>query len=77
MGKNGAWLNRITENIVHLEGAADELHEEGLQALFREHGESRPMAYFVGREIYTCLERVMDGLEDVANEIQGIVIDRT
>jgi uncharacterized protein Yka (UPF0111/DUF47 family) len=29
----------------------------------------------VGREIYSHLERVLDGFEDVANEIQGIVID--
>ena len=75
VGKNGGRLDRITENIVHLEGAADDLHEEGLKALFKAHGEARPMAYFIGREIYSHLERVLDGFEDVANEIQGIVID--
>lgn len=75
VGKNGGRLDLITENIVHLEGAADDLHEDGLKALFRAHGEARPMAYFVGREIYGHLERVLDGFEDVANEIQGIVID--
>ena len=75
VGKNGGRLDLITENIVHLEGAADDLHEEGLKALFKAHGESKPMAYFVGREIYSHLERVLDGFEDVANEIQGIVID--
>lgn len=75
VGKFGGRLDRITENIVHLEGAADDLHEEGLKALFKAHGETKPMAYFVGREIYSHLERVLDGFEDVANEIQGIVID--
>lgn len=75
VGKNGGRLDRITENIVHLEGAADDLHEDGLRALFRAHGEKRPMTYFIGREIYSHLERVLDGFEDVANEIQGIVID--
>lgn len=75
VGKNGGRLDRITENIVHLEGAADDLHEDGLKALFKAHGESRPMAFFVGREIYSHLERVLDGFEDVANEIQGVVID--
>jgi len=75
IGKNGVALNVITEEIVHLEGSADDLHEEGLKALFKEHGEERPMAYFVGREIYRHLERVLDGFEDVADEIQGIVID--
>lgn len=75
IGRNEGRLDRITENIVHLEGAADDLHEEGLKALFTTHGEERPMAYFVGREIYSHLERVLDGFEDVANEIHGIVID--
>jgi len=75
IGRNGGRLDRITENIVHLEGAADDLHEDGLKAYFQAHGEARPMVYFIGREIYSHLERVLDGFEDVANEIQGIVID--
>lgn len=75
VGRNGARLDRITEKIVHLEGEADDLHEMGLKKLFQEHGEARPMAFFVGRQIYIHLERVLDGFEDVANEIQGIVID--
>jgi uncharacterized protein len=74
-GRNVAELNRITEEIVHLEGAADDLHEQGLKLLFRAHGEARPMTFFVGREVYRHLERVLDGMEDVADEIQGIVID--
>jgi predicted phosphate transport protein (TIGR00153 family) len=75
LGRNAGQLDRITENIVHLEGAADDLYGDGLKALFQAHGETRPMAYFIGREIYIHLERVLDGFEDVANEIQGIVID--
>jgi uncharacterized protein len=73
--RNARQLDRITENIVHLEGAADDLHEDGLRAIFKAHGEAKPMAYFIGREIYSHLERVLDRFEDVANEIQGIVID--
>ena len=74
-GRNVVELTRITEDIVHLEGDADDLHEEGLKALFQKHGDSKPMAFFVGREVYRHLERVLDGMEDVADEIQGIVID--
>jgi predicted phosphate transport protein (TIGR00153 family) len=74
-GRNVIELTRITEEIVHLEGDADDLHEQGLKALFQRHGEDKPMAFFVGREIYRHLERVLDGMEDVADEIQGIVID--
>lgn len=75
IGRNGSQLDRMTENIVHLEGVADHLHSDGLKALFLEHGRERPMDYFIGREVYRHLERVLDGFEDVADEIQGIVID--
>jgi hypothetical protein len=75
VGRNGARLHQITEAIVHLEGRADSFHEEGLATLFKEHGSARPMVFFVGREIYRYVERVLDRLQDVADEIQGIVID--
>jgi uncharacterized protein Yka (UPF0111/DUF47 family) len=75
VGRNAARLHEITETIVHLEGKADGLYSLGLKALFQEHGAERPMAFFVGREVYRHLERVLDGFEDVADEIQGIVID--
>jgi predicted phosphate transport protein (TIGR00153 family) len=74
IGRNGARLHSITEAIVHLEGRADVLHEQGLSALFDAQG-SQPMAFIVGRETYSRIERVLDRLEDVADEIQGIVID--
>jgi uncharacterized protein len=74
-GGNVVELTRLTEEIVHLEGDADDLHEQGLKALFQTCGDERPMAFFVGREVYRHLERVLDGMEDVADEIQGIVID--
>jgi predicted phosphate transport protein (TIGR00153 family) len=75
IGRNGARLHEITEAIVHLEGRADDLHEAGLKALFQAHREERVMDFIVGREVYSHLERVLDRLEDVADEIQGIVID--
>jgi uncharacterized protein Yka (UPF0111/DUF47 family) len=73
--KNGARLDQITERIVQLEGEADDVHEAGLKALFRSAGKDQPMDFIVGREIYSHLERVLDRFEDVADEIQGIVID--
>ena len=35
------------------------------------------MEFIVPREIYKHLERITDALEDVANEIDGIVIDHS
>jgi uncharacterized protein Yka (UPF0111/DUF47 family) len=35
------------------------------------------MAFIVGAEIYGHLERVVDGFEDVADRVAGIVIEHT
>jgi uncharacterized protein len=75
IGSNHLELDKITEQIVHLEEEADHLHDSGLKALFLRHREGNAMGYIVGREIYSHLEKVLDRLEDVANEISGVVID--
>jgi uncharacterized protein len=75
IGRNAARLHAITEAIVHLEGRADALHDDGLAALFEREGDDRPIHFFVGRELYRYVERVLDRFQDVADEIQGIVID--
>ncbi|RUX33738.1 DUF47 domain-containing protein [Mesorhizobium sp. M2A.F.Ca.ET.042.01.1.1] len=75
VGANAARLNAIAEEVMRVEGRADDLHEQGLKDLFRHHGGSDPMAYLIGSEIYSQLEKVVDRFEDVANEISGIVIE--
>jgi uncharacterized protein Yka (UPF0111/DUF47 family) len=75
VGRNAGRLHEITEAIVQLEGRADELHDAGLKLLFQRYGAGQAMAFMVGREVYRHLERVLDAFEDVADEIQGIVID--
>jgi predicted phosphate transport protein (TIGR00153 family) len=72
--KNGARLHVITEKIVQLEGAADDVHAAGLKKAFQADS-TNPMQFIVAREIYKHLERIADAFEDVANEIDGIVID--
>ena len=71
---NGARIHEITEKVVRLEGDADDAREAGLKKAFQEQS-GEPMRFMVSREIYKHLERVTDALEDVANEIDGIVID--
>jgi predicted phosphate transport protein (TIGR00153 family) len=75
IGRNAARLHEITEAIVDLEGQADGYHDEGLAALYEAHGADDPIRFFVGRELYRYVERVLDRFQDVADEIQGIVID--
>ncbi len=75
IGTNAPRLNAIAEEVMRIEGRADELHEKGLKDLFQRHGASNPMAYMIGSELYGELEKVVDRFEDVANEISGIVIE--
>ena len=75
IGTHSTRLNAIAEQVMRVEGRADDLHEQGLKDLFHRHGKSDPMAYMIGSEIYGQLEKVVDRFEDVANEISGIVIE--
>ena len=75
LGTNASRLHVLTGRIIQLEGQADDIHDVGVKALFKRHSESKPMAFIIGQEIYGHLERVVDCFEDVANEIQGLVID--
>jgi hypothetical protein len=75
VGSNAAKLSALAEQVTHIEGRADDLHEEGLKALFLAHRDGNAMPYVIGAEIYGNLERVMDRLEDVANEISAIVVE--
>ncbi len=74
LANNAGRLHTLTARLVELEGHADEIHDAGLKALFKAN-QSSPMAFVVGQEIYAHLEKVTDRFEDVANEIQGLVID--
>jgi predicted phosphate transport protein (TIGR00153 family) len=73
--RNGPKLHILTEKLVHLESDADVIHAAGLKKAYQEYSQSSPMQFIVAREIYKHLERIIDAFEDVANEIDGIVID--
>lgn len=72
---NSARVSALAQEVMKLEERADELHDQGLKALFRGEGSANPMAYIIGSEIYSELERVVDRFEDVANEISGVMIE--
>ncbi len=71
---HAARISAIAEEISHLEGQADEMHDNGLKELY-EKSKSDPMAYITGNEVYDHLEKVVDRFDDVANELQGIVLE--
>jgi uncharacterized protein len=74
ISRNGQKIHTLTEKLVQLESDADVVHAAGLKKAFQQHS-GTPMQFMVAREIYKHLERITDAFEDVANEIDGIVID--
>jgi uncharacterized protein Yka (UPF0111/DUF47 family) len=75
VGRNGKRLHELTERMVRMESHADDLHRAGLKRAFRELGPTDTLRFSVHREVYKHLERIVDAFEDVANEIDAIVID--
>lgn len=75
MNQNAHKLTSFAEEISRIEDEADVIHDQGLKDLFRAHRASDPMGFIVGAEIYGHLEKVVDGFEDVANRVSGIVIE--
>ena len=76
IGNNVSMLTAITEELTKLEGRVDDLHDIGLKELFLKHRHSSVMDFIVGVEIYDHLEKVADRFDDVANEINSIVIEQ-
>ncbi len=75
VARNGARLHELTERLVRMESHADDIHAAGLKRAYKELGPADPLKFAVQRELYKHLERIVDAFEDVANEIDGIVID--
>src|SRR5260370_29541619 len=67
-------INTLTEEISQIEGRTDDLHDLGVRALFERYS-GDPMGVFTAKEAYDHLEKIVDRFDDVANELQGVVIE--
>ena len=76
IGENLTTLTAITEELTRLEGRVDDLHDIGLSELFQKHRNANAMDFIIGADIYDHLEKVADRFDDVANEINSIVIEQ-
>ena len=76
IGQNVATITLITEELTKLEGRVDDLHDIGLKELFLKHRHGSAMDFIVGVEVYDHLEKVADRFDDVANEINSIMIEQ-
>lgn len=75
IGNNAASLNDLCVQITRIEGRADDLHDRGLKGLYQKAKSGDALDFVRGNEIYDHLEESVDRFDDVANEIQGIVIE--
>jgi uncharacterized protein len=75
ISKEAGRISSLTEQITQIEGRADDLHDIGLKELYETHATGNPMAFITGSEVYDHLEKVVDRFDDVANELQSVVID--
>ena len=73
---NAMTLNDLCLQITRIEERADDIHDRGLKRLYQKAKGGDPMEFVRGNEIYGHLEESVDRFDDVANEIQGIVIEQ-
>lgn len=76
IGDNVPMISAITEEMTKLEERVDDLHDIGLKELFLKHRNANTMDFIIGADIYDHLEKVADRFEDVANEINSIMIEQ-
>jgi predicted phosphate transport protein (TIGR00153 family) len=75
ISSNAAQIGSLTEQVGRIEGETDDLHDAARSRLFETQGPTGALHFWVSSEILDHLEKVMDRLEDVANEIHGIMIE--
>ena len=75
VARNAAELNEICLQITRIEGDADDAYDRGLELLYQKVKAGNALDFIRGSEIYKHLEDTVDSLDDIADEIQGIVIE--
>ncbi len=76
IGPNAAALNELCLQITRIEGQADEMHDKGLKSLYMKAKAGNPLDFIRGNEVFDHLEKGADRFDDVANQIQGIVLEQ-
>jgi predicted phosphate transport protein (TIGR00153 family) len=75
VAKNASALNEVCLQITRIEGDADDTYDRGLELLYQKAKGGDALEFIRGSEIYKHLENSVDSLDDVADEIQGLVIE--
>jgi uncharacterized protein Yka (UPF0111/DUF47 family) len=71
-------LRELCDRIRQVEGQADDIHDAGLQRLYEvSSSTSNPTVFLTGQEVYKHLESAVDCFDDIANVIDGLVVEHT
>ena len=75
VGTNTGRISDLAEALSKIEGETDDLYDAGRSRLYEAKGLTQPIDFWVASEILGHLEKVVDRLEDVANEISGVAVE--
>jgi predicted phosphate transport protein (TIGR00153 family) len=78
IGSNAETLHVLTEKIIRIEERADQIYDRGRKALYLASLKGDPQAtmkFIIQANLYDHLEKVVDRIEDVSNEINALVTD--
>jgi uncharacterized protein len=75
IGQHAGQLTEICQQIGGIEGRADEIYDQGLSQLYQRTKAGDTLEFIRCNEIYDHLEKSVDCFDDIANQIQGIVIE--
>jgi uncharacterized protein len=75
IGQHAGQLTEICQQIGGIEGRADETYDQGLSQLYQRTKAGDTLEFIRCNEIYDHLEKSVDCFDDIANQIQGIVIE--
>ncbi len=75
IGAHAGDINAYAGAVKALEERSDQVHDDGLRDLYRRNRTGDAMGFIIGSQIYGHLEKVLDRFEDVADKVNGIVIE--
>ena len=75
VARNATRLSELTGRIIRLEGHTDEVYRQAMKELFHAVGEDETRKFIAISQVYKHLEEITDAFEEVAKEINGIVVD--
>lgn len=73
--KRAAEVRQVCVEINELENVADQIHRRAIAALFKRENGNDPLIVMKWRDIFDSLETAADRCEDVADVIEGVVLE--